>query len=146
MKHNYDFRTVIGQLYEKFRWLYLRIMGYDISPGVRIERGYNLDRYNRKGVHIGKNTLITSRVTILAHKLIPQNNMEFSIGENVDTYIGAGCVVGTGTIIMSGVKVGDYSVIGAGSVITKDVPSNCIVAGNPARIIRENIIMHDIKL
>ena len=40
---------------------------------------------------------------------------------------------------MCGVKIGDEVVVGSGSVVTKDVPSNCIVAGNPAKIIKEGI-------
>lgn len=44
--------------------------------------------------------------------------------------------IGAGASIMPGVTVGENSVVGAGSIVTKDVPANCIVAGNPARIIR----------
>ena len=40
---------------------------------------------------------------------------------------------------MCGVRIGNEVVVGSGSIVTKDVPSNCIVAGNPARIIRSNI-------
>lgn len=50
--------------------------------------------------------------------------------------IGDDVWIGTGSIIMPGVRIGDGSVIAAGSVVTKDVPSMCIVGGNPARVIR----------
>lgn len=40
---------------------------------------------------------------------------------------------------MCGIKIGDNVVVGSGAIVTKDVPSNCIVAGNPARIIKEGI-------
>ena len=43
---------------------------------------------------------------------------------------------------LPGVKIGDEVIVGAGAVVTKDVPSNSVVAGNPARIIRENIKMN----
>lgn len=56
-----------------------------------------------------------------------------------DTYIGDKCFVGANAIIMCGLKIGNEVVVGAGSVVTKDVPSNCIVVGNPARIIRTGI-------
>lgn len=56
-----------------------------------------------------------------------------------DTHIGKKCFVGANAIIMCGVTVGDEVVIGSGAIVTKDVPSNCIVAGNPAKIIREGI-------
>jgi acetyltransferase-like isoleucine patch superfamily enzyme len=139
-------RSKIGIWFSRFRTNYLRKLGYDISKYVRVERGYNFDRSNPKGIHIGEGCLITSRVTILSHYSIPKNNSEKFIGQNTNTYIGKGCFVGVGAIILAGIRVGDYCVIGAGAVVTKDVPSNCIAAGNPARIIKNNIIMHDIIL
>ena len=57
----------------------------------------------------------------------------------VDTRIGDNCCIGARAIIMPGVTVGNEVVVGAGAVVTKDVPNNCIVVGNPARIIKENI-------
>jgi hypothetical protein len=57
----------------------------------------------------------------------------------VDTRIGDNCFIGARAIIMPGVTVGNEVVVGAGAVVTKDVPNNCIVVGNPARIIKENI-------
>ena len=56
-----------------------------------------------------------------------------------DTYIGKRCFIGVNAIIMCGVKVNDNVIVGSGSVVTKDIPANCIVAGNPARIIKEGI-------
>jgi acetyltransferase-like isoleucine patch superfamily enzyme len=47
--------------------------------------------------------------------------------------------VGANSIIMPGVTVADNVIVGAGSIVTSDVPSNVIVAGNPARVIRQNI-------
>jgi acetyltransferase-like isoleucine patch superfamily enzyme len=61
----------------------------------------------------------------------------------VDTVIGENCLIGIGAFIMPGVKVGDQVIVGAGSVVTKDVPPNCIVAGNPAKIIKTGIVMNE---
>lgn len=50
--------------------------------------------------------------------------------------IGNNCYIGTGSIIMNPVTIGNNVTIGAGSVVTKDIPDNCIVAGNPAKVIK----------
>jgi len=47
------------------------------------------------------------------------------------------------SIILPGVKIGDEVIVGAGAVVTKSVPPNCVVAGNPAKIIRDGISMND---
>lgn len=77
--------------------------------------------------HIGDNC------TILPMVLIGRKspNTDCSAAE-----IGDNCYIGAGTIIMNPVKIGNNVTIGAGSVVTKDIPDNCIVAGNPAKIIR----------
>lgn len=58
-----------------------------------------------------------------------QFNMPVHIGENV--------WVGAGAVILPGVSIGNDSVIGAGSVVTKDIPANVVAVGNPCRVLRE---------
>ena len=50
-------------------------------------------------------------------------------------------MIGVRSIILPGVKIGDSSIVGAGSVVTKNVPDHCIVAGNPAKVIRTGVIV-----
>lgn len=103
----------------------------NISSTARISYGAKLDKTNPKGIHIGEESYVASGAMIFSH--------DFSRGIHKDTHIGNRCFIGANSIVMSGITIGDEVIVGAGSVVTKDVPSRCIVAGNPARIIRENI-------
>lgn len=51
--------------------------------------------------------------------------------------IGNGCFIGANTVICSSVKIGENSIVGAGSIVTKDIPANQIWAGNPAKYIKD---------
>lgn len=64
---------------------------------------------------------------------------------NAPIIIGENCWIGTNVRICKGVTIGDNSVIAANSVVTKDIPANCIAAGNPARIVKYNIDADDAK-
>lgn len=59
-------------------------------------------------------------------------------------HIGKRCWIGAGAVIFPGVTIGDDTVIGAGSVVTKDIPANVVAVGNPCRVMRE-IGAHDRK-
>ena len=55
---------------------------------------------------------------------------------NLPIHIGRNCWLGAGVIVLPGVSIGDNSVIGAGSIVTKDIPSNVVALGNPCRVLR----------
>lgn len=103
----------------------------NISSKARISFGAKLDKTYAKGIHIEDDSYIASGAIVFAH--------DFSRNLHVDTFIGKRCFIGANAIILPGIKIGDEVIIGTGAVVTKDVPSNCIVAGNPAKIIREGI-------
>lgn len=121
-------------LYKLFRdfttWKYRSIYGMDIGEGTLISRKASLDVVNPKSIHIGKYTSLASAV-LLTHDACRQMKADIFIGDN--------CFLGMRSIILPGIKIGNEVIVGAGSVVTKDVPSNCIVAGNPAKIIKEGI-------
>lgn len=90
-----------------------------------------LDHVHPQRIFIGENTSITGGVGILCHDACRNITADVKIGNN--------CFIGTFALILPGVTIGDEVIVGAGSVVTKDVPSNCIVAGNPAKIIKTDI-------
>jgi putative colanic acid biosynthesis acetyltransferase WcaB len=57
--------------------------------------------------------------------------------QSASPVLGEGVDVGANAVILGAVRVGDHAVIGAGAVVVKDVPAGAVVAGNPARIIRQ---------
>jgi acetyltransferase-like isoleucine patch superfamily enzyme len=126
-------RTKLYHFSANTRRFYLnKIWGMDIGKEVLISRLAKLDRTNPRGVHIGDSTLLAFDAAILTHDFV--NN------RHVDTWIGKNCFVGARTVIMPGVRIGNNCVIGSGAVVTADVPSNSLVVGNPARVIRSNIV------
>jgi acetyltransferase-like isoleucine patch superfamily enzyme len=133
-------RTLFARFIQMIRLFTYRLKGYDFAEGVTLERDLNLDRLYPQGIHVGKNTLISSRVTILSHDHCKRINGNPFLTE---TYIGENCFIAVGAIILPGVRVGNQVIVGAGAVVTKDVPSNVAVGGNPARIIRRGIIMSE---
>ena len=94
-----------------------------------------------EGVHIGDNCFIGHGV-MFTNDLFPRaTNMDGSIQTEDDwkciqTFVKKGASIGSNATILSGVTIGENSLIGAGSVVTKNVPENAIVAGNPAQIIK----------
>ena len=125
------FRFLRNRLIDLQLFVYRRILGMDIGKDVRISLRARVDFTNPRGVHIGDGTYVTFDSVILSH--------DMSRLVHLDTYIGKNCFIGTRAIIMPGVRVGDSCIVGSGAVVTKDVPSNSIVAGNPAQVVKSGI-------
>jgi acetyltransferase-like isoleucine patch superfamily enzyme len=112
------------------------LYGMRIHPTARVSFKAKLDKTNPKMIIIGEYTYITFDSIILSHDFASGlHGGRFS----KPTRIGDRCFIGCGAIILPGVVIGSEVIVGAGSVVTKDVPGNCIIAGNPAKIVRENI-------
>ena len=98
--------------------------------------------YAWNGIEIGDNTLIGANCKILDSDLHPldaeaRNANNWDEVKTAPIVIGKNCFIGCNTLILKGVHLGDGCVIGAGSVVTKDIPPDCVAAGNPARVIRK---------
>ena len=141
MKHKFKFYIIekIALLFRRKRIFILRLKGYKIPYSTIVERNCFLDKLNANGIHIGENCLIASGTVILSHDHCKRVD---SMPYLADTFIGNNCFIGIRAFIMPGVNIGDEVIVGSMSVVTKDVPSNCIVAGNPARIIKTGITMN----
>lgn len=117
-------------------WYFRTLYGMNIAPDVRISFKARLDKTNPRRVEIREKTYIAFDTIILAHDYATRRHGG-SFEEK--TTIGAQCFIGCGSIILPGVSIGDNVIVGAGSVVTDDVPANSIVAGNPAKVIRSGI-------
>lgn len=99
---------------------------------------FNLTLVDDTHIYIGSNTMIGPNVTIATagHPILPELR-EKAYQYNAAVHIGKNCWLGAGVIVLPGVTIGDNSVIGAGSVVTKDIPENVVAVGNPCRVLRE---------
>lgn len=111
-------------------------MGIEIPASTKIGKGFIV--YHGTGLVINKHTVIGDNcllrhTTTLGNKGATVTDCP-TIGNNVN--------IGTHVCILGKISVGDNSIIGAGSIVTRDVPPNVVVAGNPAKIIRhlENVL------
>lgn len=109
--------------------------------GKKVYANFNLTCVDDTHIYIGDYTMIGPNVTIATagHPLEPELR-EQGYQCNKPVHIGKNCWLGAGVIIVPGVTVGDNVVIGAGSIVTKDLPSNVVAVGNPCRILRNGVI------
>lgn len=144
MKLKYIIIGFLSGILQRFRFFKLKLLGYkNISPRAIIESNLNLDRVYPEGIFIGENTLVASRTTILCHEHIKRDEINPENPWVTNTYIGKNCFIGIGAMILPGVKIGDEVIIGAAAVVTKDIPSNSVAVGNPAKVIKTGIRMNE---
>ena len=113
------------------RIYFVRVFGMDIDPSAELSLSARLDRTFPIGVHIGAESYVAFEACILTH--------DRTRGLYLHTHIGRHCFIGGRAMLLPGIKVGEGSIVAAGAIVTTDVPSHCIVAGNPAKVIRRNI-------
>ena len=120
--------------------------GFNIEVGKNFFANYNCTILDVAKVTIGDNCQMAPNVAIYTagHPVHPQTrNTAYEYGISVT--IGDNVWIGGNTVICPGVHIGSNTVIGAGSVVTKDIPDWCIAAGNPCKVIR-TITEEDKKL
>lgn len=113
-------------------WWHTRVHGMHIGTGARISRKALLDKTYPEGVHIGDYTAVTAGAAVMTHDFVNR--------EHKATYVGRNCFLGYNCIILPGVTIGDSVIVSGNSVVGRDVPSNCVVMGNPARVVERDIV------
>lgn len=124
---------------KQWRTIIHRWRGVKIGKGVYIGHEVLFDRVFTDQISIGDNTSIGDRTIISAHANIPSDTRLKMIYPRriMPTKIGSGVWIMPGVIIAPGITVGDEAVIATGSVVTKDVPPRVLVAGVPAKVVKD---------
>lgn len=111
--------------------------GKHVHFGNNVYANFNLTLVDDGDIYVGDSVMMGPNVVLATaghpvepglRRKVAQFNLPIHIGANV--WLGAGCIV------LPGVTIGENSVIGAGSVVTKDIPANVVAVGNPCRVLR----------
>lgn len=119
--------------------------GKHVHFGKCVYANFNFTAVDDTHIYVGDYTMFGPNVILATagHPILPELRQE-AYQYNMPVHIGKNCWLGAGVIVLPGVTIGDNTVIGAGSVVTKDIPSNVVAVGNPCRVLRE-INEHDKK-
>ncbi len=112
--------------------------GKNVHLGKNVYFNFNATMVDDTHIYIGDYTMLGPNVVIATagHPILPELR-EKALQFNLPVHIGKNCWLGAGVIVLPGVTIGDNTVIGAGSVVTKDIPANVVAVGNPCKILRE---------
>jgi acetyltransferase-like isoleucine patch superfamily enzyme len=129
-------------LHRKIRPWALRKMGCKVGSNVFIGDKVSIDIRNPELITIEDNTHITGHTILLCHK---RDLTQYNIGDDYANlpyktgkiHLCRGCSTGTGTLIMPGVTIGEGAIVGAGSLVTKDIPAWTVATGRPAKVVKE---------
>ena len=117
--------------------------GEHVHFGNHIYANFGLTLVDDTHIYVGDNTMFGPHVTVATagHPIDPTLRAK-EYQYNMPIHIGKNCWIGAGALILPGVTIGDNTVIGAGSVVTKDIPSSVVAVGNPCRVMRD-VVEHD---
>ncbi|MDF2716689.1 MAG: acyltransferase [Paenibacillus sp.] len=111
-------------------WVYRNVLRMEVGENTAFALMVMVDVFFPHKIHVGSNSIIGYNTTILAHEYLIS---EYRLG---DVHIGSNVMIGANTTILPGVTIGDHAVVGAGSVVHRDVEPGSFVAGNPLQVIR----------
>lgn len=112
--------------------------GKHVFMGDNVYANFNLTLVDDANIYIGDKVMFGPNVTVATanHPILPELR-EDALQYNREVHIGRNVWIGANTVMVPGVTIGENTVIGAGSVVTKDIPANVVAVGNPCRVMRE---------
>lgn len=112
--------------------------GKHVHFGKNVYANFNLTCIDDTHIYVGDYTMMAPNVILATatHPVLPELR-EQGYQYNMPIHIGKNCWLGAGVIVLPGVTIGDNTVVGAGSVVTKDLPANVVAVGCPCRVLRE---------
>ena len=118
--------------------LHANFGGRHVHFGSHVYANFNLTLVDDTHIYVGDHTMFAPNVILATagHPLLGalrERNYQY----NMPVRIGRNCWLGAGVIVLPGVTIGDNTVVGAGSVVTRDVPPYSLAVGSPARVVRE---------
>ena len=118
--------------------LHANFGGKNVHFGNNVYCNYNLTLVDDSEIFVGDYTMFAPNVVIATatHPVLPELRLK-GLQYNLPIHIGKNCWLGAGVIVLPGITIGDNSVIGASSVVTKDIPANVVAVGNPCKVLRE---------
>lgn len=142
-----DHCTINSAFLSNLVGLYSRTIIVTRTPGARIVIGNNVGIsgatiYARKGISIGDNTMIGGNAKILDNDFHPLD-AEARIADDKsrigarEIVIGKNCFIGCNSLILKGTVLGDNCIVGAGAVVSGRFEDNCVIVGNPAKVIKK---------
>ena len=126
----------------KVRPWVLRKIGCHVGKDVFIGSQVWIDTGHADLIYIEDHAHVTGRTVLLCHK---KDLSDYHLGDDYaklpymkgEIHLGKGCSTGTDTLIMPGVTIGEGAIVGAGSLVTKDIPAWTIAVGRPAKVVKE---------
>jgi len=112
--------------------------GHHVHFGRGIYANFNLTLVDDTHIYVGDHTMFGPNVTVATagHPILPELRAQ-GYQYNAPVHIGENCWFGAGAIVLPGTTIGNNVVVGAGSIVTKDLPDNVVAVGNPCHILRE---------
>lgn len=112
--------------------------GHHVHFGKGVYANFNLTLVDDTHIYVGDYTMFGPNVTVATagHPILPELRQQ-GYQYNAPVHIGKNCWLGSGVIVLPGVTIGDNVVVGAGSIVTKDLPDNVVAVGNPCKVLRE---------